>query len=102
MFGIGWYDKMTPEKRALVDAMLHLRMHMLGHTSYSASPSRIDKGYAELVIDRLEGSGYRLVKADADPGIPILRSRDATADVLGEEGSLREAIQIGGGEPPKP
>jgi len=49
------------ELKAMTDAMFALRMNLAGHTSYSGTASKIDKGWAEFVIDRLAMLGMKVV-----------------------------------------
>ena len=60
---------MSTADNALTSAMLHLRMTLAGHSSYSASPSRIDEGWAALVREELARRGFQVVPTVAQPGL---------------------------------
>jgi len=52
---------MKDANEALVLAMFNLRMNSLGFSSYSGTPTKIDKGWAEMVLDRLDLYGFQIV-----------------------------------------
>lgn len=55
-----WGRKPTPEEEAMMAAAMHLRLTLAGFSSYSATPSEVDLGWARLLLQRLRGHGYEL------------------------------------------
>jgi len=46
---------------AMAGAAMHLRMVLLGHTSYSASVTAVDRGHANLLLEKLRQYGFDVV-----------------------------------------
>lgn len=60
------FKKLTPEEDAMAHAAMHLRMVLLGHTSYSGSVSHVDVGHARLLLECLHHHGFKLTPRALD------------------------------------